>query len=153
MEIIIKLTENNQLVSINDAQFIYQKLENELGEYFDIKGEISFNDDGNSIFKFDTQTLIADIFLLFYSINDYFEFGSVSLPLNCNSIDLSYQKQGNKIIFMNYHYNERDFLIDILHKSYSFFNELNIKHPNDENKMYLNIINMLKKTIKNRSLT
>ena len=67
MEIIIKLTENNQLVSINDAQFIYQKLENELGEYFDIKGEISFNDDGNSIFKFTLPMRIGMVVLVLLS--------------------------------------------------------------------------------------
>ena len=106
-----------------------------------------FLENDTEFIKINTNSLIADIYGLFYSINDYLEFKSVEVFINEESESIKYEEINGIIHLSRYKINEVDFLNEILDKSYLFFSSLYSLHSNKEFEMYLNIINILKKRI------
>jgi hypothetical protein len=126
-----------------------QKYEDDTGLFFDISGQINFISN-ESIINCDTTFLIRDVFSLFYSINDFFEFGFASISLGKENITFGIEKNEDNTAIVEFNDEKievetKSFLSSVLKNSYDFFNKLNQHQENKEYRMYLHIIHNLYK--------
>jgi hypothetical protein len=121
----------------------YQQYESDMEDFFDISGRIDFVDN-LSVISCNTEFLIRDVFALFYSINDFIEFGFVAISIGDNlTFEIENRENSTTFIKINDKIIEveiKSFLSSILKNAYDFFYFFNQLKENQEYQMYLRII-------------